>query len=466
MGSSAAKDSDEPLTPAGRLFLQPNTNQVIHCVMGVKNPIEIDSMKALIRDSLLLQHPRFTSLLVRDHRGFEHWRRTQIDIDRHIKVIHGPVAGAGVDDQSAINDYLAELSIDASSISADKPLWEIHLLIAHNCLILRIHHALGDGISLMAMLLASCRKVEDPEATPTLFSLNRKKSRGGNWKDWRKLWGLVVTVWFCVVFAIEFAVRCLWVRDRRTAISGGAGVEQWPRKIATARFRLEDMKAVKMAVAGATINDVLFAIISSGLSRYLDFRASDGLQDGLRLTGLAMVNLRPQEGLQVDLSNLMRSNSRARWGNKFGMILLPVSYHRSDCSDPLEHLKRAKAMIDRKKQSLEAHFSYTVGDFVMSTLGPKYASLLNYRIVCNTSFTISNVVGPQEEIMIGGNPITFLRAINSALPHALTLNMVSYAGMADMQIQVAKDIIPDPEFLAKCFEDALLEMKDHAVAKS
>lgn len=46
------------------------------------------------------------------------------------------------------------------------------------------------------------------------------------------------------------------------------------------------------------------------------------------------------------------------------------------------------------------------------------------------------------------------------LMQALILNMVSYAGRADMQVQVAKDIIPDPEFLAKCFEDALLEMKE------
>jgi hypothetical protein len=102
------------------------------------------------------------------------------------------------------------------------------------------------------------------------------------------------------------------------------------------------------------------------------------------------------------------------------------------------------------------------------------------------------VVGPQEEIMIGGNPVTFLRANNSALPHvkplnsvylhtrehfissfdlsiiqtqALVLNMVSYAGKADMQVQVAKDIIPDPQFLAKCFEDALLEMKEQVTAK-
>jgi hypothetical protein len=48
---------------------------------------------------------------------------------------------------------------------------------------------------------------------------------------------------------------------------------------------------------------------------------------------------------------------------------------------------------------------------------------------------------------------------------ALVLNMVSYAGKADMQVQVAKDIIPDPQFLAKCFEDALLEMKEQVTAK-
>jgi len=48
---------------------------------------------------------------------------------------------------------------------------------------------------------------------------------------------------------------------------------------------------------------------------------------------------------------------------------------------------------------------------------------------------------------------------------ALILNMVSYAGRADMQVQVAKDIIPDPEFLAKCFEDSLLEMKEQVTAK-
>ena len=43
------------------------------------------------------------------------------------------------------------------------------------------------------------------------------------------------------------------------------------------------------------------------------------------------------------------------------------------------------------------------------------------------------------------------------------MHMMSYAGKADMQILVAKDLIPQPEILAKCFEDALLEMKEAAL---
>ncbi|RDY04880.1 O-acyltransferase WSD1, partial [Mucuna pruriens] len=451
------ESGDEPLTPAGRLFLQAEMKQIIHCVIGLKKEIDVESVKSDIRNSTMLQHPRFTSLMVRDEGGVEHWRPTQIDIERHVRIIEETVGDDDDDDESAINKYLAELSIDSDGLSMDKPLWEIHLLMPHKCIIFRIHHALGDGISLMSMFLASCRKLNDPHALPTIASLSSSNTNRITFSN------LLVTLWFCFIFALEFVLRCLWIRDPKSALTGGAGVELWPRKIATASFSLDHMTTVKKAVNG-TINDVLFAVISSGISRYLDFRDPNGLRDGVQLTGLAMVNLRKQPGLQ-ELSNLMRSNSGARWGNKFGMILLPIYYHRSNTSEPLEYLKRAKAMIDRKKRSLEASFSYKIGDLVMSTLGPKFASLLNYRMLCHSTFTISNVVGPQEKIMIGGNPITFLRANNSALPHALILNMVSYAGRADMQVQVAKDIIPDPEFLAKCFEDALLEMKEHVTAK-
>ncbi|GAV83799.1 WES_acyltransf domain-containing protein/DUF1298 domain-containing protein [Cephalotus follicularis] len=453
MASHVNSFSDEPVTPASRLFLQPELDAIIHCVIGVKHPIDIDAIKVLISNGPMIKHPRFCSLMVRDQNGVEYWKKTQIDIDKHVIIIDKD------NPEFTVNDYLADLSV-STPLSIEKPLWEIHLLLAHKCAVLRLHHSMGDGISLISLLLASCRRADDAEALPKMLSRG-KTQRGYDWSGvfwW--LWGLVTMVSFSLVFMVDFVVRTLWVRDRETAISGGAGVELWPRKVATARFWLEDMKAVKKAVPDATINDVLFGVISFGLSRYLERRSPNALKEGHRLTGVSMVNLREQPGLQ-DLNDLMRNKSSTQWGNKIGIFLLPVYYHKSD-DDPLEYVKRSKAVNDRKKQSLEAHFSYIIGNFVMSWLGAKYACLLNYRLLCNTTFTISNVVGPQEEITIAGNPVTQLMATSSSLPHALTMHMVSYAGRADMQILVAKDMIPDPEFLAKCFENALLKMKQAA----
>lgn len=241
-------DNDEPLTPAGRLFLQPEMNQVVHCVVGLKNALDVDSIMTEIQNSVMLQHPRFTSLMVLDHRGVEHWRPTEIDLHRHVLVFDHPVSDA-VDDQSAISDYIGDLCT-TPKLSMDKPLWEIHLLKAHKCIIFRIHHSLGDGISLMSLLLASCRKHHDPGALPTV-SIPTTKSRSS-------LWNLLTALFFSFIYVIQFMFRCLWIRDRKTAISGGDGVELWPRKIATASFSLEDLKTVKSAVPDAVKNSLPF----------------------------------------------------------------------------------------------------------------------------------------------------------------------------------------------------------------
>ncbi|KAE8667449.1 O-acyltransferase family protein [Hibiscus syriacus] len=467
--------SDEPLTPAGGFFFS-RKHIVIHCTLRGKNPADIDAIKSAIKSSLMVQHPRFCSLLVHDKKGFEHWRRTQIDIDRHVIVINNRLDKSGdfvfeyqgstaeEDDEAAVNQYVADLTVSCP-LSMDKPLWELHVLMAHKCAVFRIHHALGDGISLMSMLMASCRRTDDADALPRMVPDKRPEIKGGKGREWfwlfGVLWWFLKMVLFTLAFSMEFVLKTFLFSDEKTVITGGDGVELWPRKLVTAKFLLDDMKAVKRAVPNTTINDVLLGVVSSGLSRYLDHRTPNGLREGLRMTGVAMVNIRAQPGLQ-DLSKLMKNKSEARWGNKFGAILLPVYYHKSG-NDPLEYLKSAKATVDKKKHSLEAIFSYWIGSLVMSLLGSKYACMLNYKLLCNTTFTISNIVGPLEEISLAGNPLSSIKVNTSSLPQAITMHMLSYGGKAEMQILVAEDIIPDPQFLAKCLEDALLEMKQAAL---
>ncbi|KAJ0744169.1 putative O-acyltransferase, WSD1, O-acyltransferase WSD1 [Helianthus annuus] len=453
-------ESNEPLTPAGRLFVQPATELVINCVLGIDQSVGLETVHSVVSDSLIVKHPRFTSLLVTDKHGRERWKRVDIELDRHIIFLPDPVNDNNNDDNDevAVNDYLANLTVSCP-LSTDKPLWEMHILDAHKCVVIRFHHALGDGVSLLSLLLTTCRRVSDGEKilmVETTSSAVRNSREGAGICGWLKM------MWLTLVYMVEFCMKCLWVRDKETVVRGGAGVELWPRKLATAKFSLDDMKTVKSAVVNATINDVLFGVISSGLSRYLENHSTKSLREGIQITGAAMVNLRKSSGLQ-ETTELMNKNSGSRWGNKFGMMLLPVYFHARG-SDPLQYVKRAKIMIDNKKLSLEAFLSYKIGYFIMKCLGARFASLLNYRIICNTTFTISNLVGPKERIMIAGIPVTYIRATSSSLAHAITMHMVSYAGKADMQILVAKDIIPHPEILAKYFEDALLEMKEAALA--
>lgn len=71
-----------------------------------------------------------------------------------------------------------------------------------------------------------------------------------------------------------------------------------------------------------------------------------------------------------ELTDMMKGNGGSRWGNKLGILLLPVNYSKK-ASNPLQYMIRTKKMIDRKKRTLEAHFSYGMGKFVMSCFGPK-----------------------------------------------------------------------------------------------
>lgn len=243
---SQPKEKDEPVTPAGRLFLRPEMNTIIHCAIAGKYPLNIPAIKTAVENSIIMQHPRFTSLLVTDRHGHEHWRKTPVNIDSHIIIRYDHVIEVN-DHEKAVNDYIADLSV-SSPLDTYKPLWEMHILMAHNCVVFRIHHALGDGVSLMSMLLSCCRKSDDPEMLPEIKNVSPVRRDTNFWKSVIKaMW----VIFFTVVYVLELTVRSLWVKDKRTAVSGGAGVELWPRCLVTAKFRLDDMKTVKNVVAKA-----------------------------------------------------------------------------------------------------------------------------------------------------------------------------------------------------------------------
>lgn len=66
---------------------------------------------------------------------------------------------------------------------------------------------------------------------------------------------------------------------------------------------------------------------------------------------------------------MMEKESKVRWGNWMGYVLLPISIALED--DPLDYIRKAKATIDRKKLSFEAICSFSVGRLILDLFGLK-----------------------------------------------------------------------------------------------
>ncbi|KAL9275382.1 Wax ester synthase/diacylglycerol acyltransferase 4-like protein [Drosera capensis] len=436
-----------PPSPYAAVYQQDELDTTVHFAIGLRNPINIDAIKSAFSNSMITKHPKFTSLMINDRRGRYRWLKTQrpFNLDDHIILYHHKdIATTSHEKEEAVNKYLADLAV-SMPLSKDKPLWELHMLIGLDCLVWRVHHSIGDGVSMFSIFLASFGTnpeggLEKPNAWKCCAG--SAESEKTQIQKKREV-SLIKRLWWTLEYALKLGAQMLWTKDRTTVI-GGDGVELWPRKIVTVKFKLEDIKALKKDIPNVTVNDVFLGLISCALSKYLQSMDNQMQQRDVQISGMCAVNLRGDPFLQM--SELSKSSTFSGWGNKTGSFHVPLKLLRSRSElHPLEHIKRVKSMMDRKKQTYEAHVPYLNMHSAFNLFGSKVAASMIKRYLLRTTFLCSNLVGPREEVAIAGNL-------------AISIYLATYAERADVQFMLAKDIIQNPELLAKCFEDSFYEM--------
>ncbi|CAM8962422.1 unnamed protein product [Rhodiola kirilowii] len=471
--------AEEPMSPAGRLFHTRGFNCFVIAVIGLSKEadVDVDLIKIGLQQTLL-KHPRFSSIVVGDDEkdGRRRWVRTTVNLENHVVV---PSLDPDMDSPDEfVEDYISEMTRSSMDISI--PLWELHILKvktsnANAIGVFKIHHSIGDGSSLMSLILACTRKTSDPDALPTIPKAKHSTSVSGNRTGlWRILffiwWGLVL-LWNTWVQFVVFMLTILFLKDTDTPIKGRPGVECNRKRIVYKSFNLDDVKLVKNAT-NATINDVILGMTQAGLSRYLNRKYSDenvqsmegrtenNLPKNIRLRANVLVNVRQSAGIN-DLANMMERNSKVKWGNQIAYVLIPLNISLQ--SDPLDHIRQAKSVIDVKKHSLEAIATYRVGKFLADVFSIKRAADVMNRILLNTTMSFSNVVGPTEEISFYGHPLTFMAPTVCGHPHALTVHFQSYVDKMMLVVNVDETVIPDPHLLC---DDILksLEVMKQAVA--
>ncbi|CAL2243934.1 unnamed protein product [Prunus armeniaca] len=467
---------DEPITnedrlslsPASRLFHSPQFNCYIVIVMGCQTGINPDVVKAGLKETLY-HHPRFSSKLEnKDIKGGKkRWIRVSVNEEDHVFV---PNLDSNIDHPDQfVEDYISNLT--TAPLDLSKPLWEVHLLnvktsYAKAVAVFRLHHSMGDGASLMSLLLACTRKTSDPDALPTVPTRTpADSSSNSSWFWWfiLAIWSGITLIWNTLVDMMLFITTLVFLQDTKTPIKGAPGVELTAKRFVHRTVSLDHIKQVKNAM-GMTINDVVFGVTQAGLSQYLNRRYGQNEKDegskqkrsnlpkNIRLRANVLANLRPTVGIQA-LADMMAKKSKARWGNRFGYILIPFTIALQD--GPLDYVRQAKAVIDRKKHSLEALCTYVIANVLIKIIGAKAAGAVAHRVISHSTLSFSNLVGPLEEISFYGHPINFMAPYVYGHPHALHMHFQSYVDKMTICLTIDPDIIPDPNKLLDDLEESL-----------
>ena len=218
------------------------------------------------------------------------------------------------------------------------------------------------------------------------------------------------------------------------------------RAFDAAEFALDDIKLIKNAVNGK-INDVVLAIVSGAMRRYLE-----------------SINELPEESLAVSIPLNMRTRRAVTEdNNQIGSVFLDV---HTNIKDPIERIKAIMASADEAKRYGEASPLVDVlkvtGMFSPALTKPFVNLYINNQLSkhmpANITGVVSNVAGPPFPLYSAGAKMVRYYGMGLLTPGMGMFNLAFSAdGVVTLSILADRDTMPNPalyrDFMYETFEE-------------
>jgi diacylglycerol O-acyltransferase len=381
------------------------------------------------------------------------------DLDYHVRRRALPAPGG--------DRELAEFAADVFGRPLDRsrPLWEMYVVEGLEggrlAVITKTHHAAIDGVS-GAELTVNLLDF-GPESAPT-------PPQEHEWRpervpsDAELVVGALVDLARRPLAAAKAARRTteMALNLRRRSRQPGAipprGPVQAPRtmfnvpitphrEFAFTQVDLAEIKKIKNE-AGATVNDVVLALCSGALRRYLGDR---GELPDLALVAMVPVSVRTED-------------QKGTMGNQVSAMLVSLA---SDIADPLARLHAIAAATKVAKQqdrSVSASALAGWAEFMAPALAAQAARLLSSTAVTDRvgplfNVTVSNVPGPDFPLYSAGAKLLDLYPMGPVADGAaLNMTVMSYLGSVHFGLVACRESVPELWDLAHGVDDALAEL--------
>jgi len=458
-----------PLAPVDLAWLrmdEPANRMHVHGVLVLDGDVSREQV-AEILGARFARIPRFKQRIA-DHWGSLEWvDDAAFDIDRHVVEQHLHAPGSDRVLATAIERHLHE------GLDRAHPLWTFHVLRGYQqgrtAVLARIHHAIGDGVALMMVLLAmtdlsphgrgearagrghgpashGAHAAQNPflEILAGGHGATLKSARHAaeQWAPETLRLMLGPAEAYARLGLVErtlgsaFAVSRILAsfNEPETPFKGELGV---PKRVAwTERYALDEIKAIGRAL-GATVNDVLNNAMAGGLRRYL--ADGGGVDERLSFRCAMPVNLRLLDEM-------------AALGNRFGLIFLDLPVGIADPLRRLEALRRAAEPLKRSAEPLVVLALLDLAGRMPGMLQDLLVTLFGAKATA----VFSNVPGPSKTLWFAGHP---LADIFFWVPQAgrlgLGVSILSYDGFVRMGLGTDAGLVPDPERIIDGFRAEL-----------
>lgn len=400
------------------------------------------------------------------------WLQGEVDLDWHIRRVSLPAPGTWAQLEAVVAGLHAEL------LDRTRPLWMLYVLeglaSGEQAYYFKIHHAMLDGQAGVALAGAlfdtapepavrpkparkSAAAAGDPPGTLALAAAAFRHDAAQYIKFVRELPGVMRTLAGIVRSSAGKAHGAADLGELKRSISFGPrtalNVAITPQRgFATAAVPRAELKAIATAL-DATVNDVVLALCSGALRRYLKRNAS-----------------LPRKSLIAAMPISLREQGNTEMRTQATLSLVSLA---SNVADPQKRLcairdsaGATKAVARSAKSVIPTDFPLIGVPWLLGALASLYGrSSVVDRLPVLANVLVSNVPGPPVPLYVDGLRMSGYWPL-SIVEHGVGLNitLMDYAGTLFLGFVVAQNAVPDARELADDFLAALTEMQKSALA--
>lgn len=467
-GSGATEaPSAEPLSPADATLLCATTADVQLQIGGLcrfeggplrdaEGRLRIDDLREHVESRLPLV-PRFRQRIQRV--PFDLSRPVWVDdadfdLDRHFRTASLPEPGGDV----AMREFMADLL--AQPLDPDHPLWDMWLVDGLGdgdvAVVLRVHHVLADGLSLLREAMALLDLEADAPPTPPAEPWQAAAAPGplamladGLMTRGRHQMELGITAARRLIdprtglAATRVALNAIASPPKTVPPLGVTGRVGNKRDFLWASRPFEPFRALARS-CGATVNDVVLAAVTGALRRQLAASEASAL-----------------EGRTPRVLVPVGDTSGDDGGNLFSFVVADLPVHLENPRHVLEHIHGEMSERKASQQSAGMLSLFSVIDVLPVGLLRQVAPEVLARQPF-VNLAVSNIPGSPIPLYLLGARLLELEPIITGVGNiACIVGVLSYCDQLGVSVTVDPDVVDD----ADAFLDALLDAIDELTAE-